>query len=85
MSHDVREVSVNQPSSASKNAQSDSVPALLLRIDTVVRITGLGRSTIYRLMSVEQFPTPVRLTTRVVAWRRTDLERWSDARPSAAH
>ncbi len=75
-----------QPAGATAASVQPEVPqVLLLRIDSVVRMTGLGRSTIYRLMSVEKFPAPVRLTTRVVAWRRTDLERWSDARPSAAH
>ena len=74
-----------QPASVAMTAQPEMPQVLLLRIDSVMRMTGLGRSTIYRLMSVEQFPTPVRLTTRVVAWRRTDLERWSDARPSTAH
>ena len=65
---------------------SDDVsPALLLRIGSVVRVTGLGRSTIYRLMSTADFPSPVRLTSRVVAWRRTDLEEWSAARPQAQH
>jgi prophage regulatory protein len=59
--------------------------ALFLRIGTVVRLTGLGRSTIYRLMADEEFPSPVRLTKRVVAWRRTDLERWSEGRPTATH
>lgn len=59
--------------------------ALFLRIGTVMRITGLGRSTIYRLMADEQFPSPVRLTKRVVAWRSTDLERWSEGRPTVAH
>lgn len=63
----------------------ESNSALFLRMRTVMRITGLGRSTIYRLMADEQFPSPVRLTKRVVAWRRTDLERWSEGRPTATH
>lgn len=58
---------------------------LLLRIATVMRVTGLGRSTIYRLMADQKFPAPVRLTKRVVAWRRTDLERWSEGRPPPPH
>jgi len=61
------------------------VGSLLLRIGAVMRLTGLGRSTIYRLMADEQFPSPVRLTKRVVAWRRSDLEQWSDGRPKATH
>jgi prophage regulatory protein len=61
------------------------VSALLLRIGSVVRVTGLGRSTIYRLVACAEFPAPVRLTGRAVAWRRSDLERWTDARQSADH
>lgn len=60
-------------------------PAMLLRIGAVMRTTGLGRSTIYRLITSGQFPAPVRLSARAVGWRRTDVESWSNARPSAAH
>ena len=52
-----------------------------LRIASVVRFTGLGGSTIYRLMSADMFPCPVRLGPRAVAWRRSDVDRWSATRP----
>lgn len=58
---------------------------IFLRMATVVQMTGLGRSTIYRLIAEDQFPTPVRLAKRAVAWRRVDVERWSQARPSTTH
>lgn len=41
---------------------------------TIVRMTGLGRATINRLMAEDKFPLPVRLAKRVVAWRHIDLE-----------
>lgn len=56
-----------------------------LRMAGVVRLTGLGRSTIYRLVAEDKFPAPVRLAKRAVAWRRVDLERWSEARPTVTH
>lgn len=59
--------------------------SLFLRMPAVTRLTGLGRSTIYRLMAEDKFPAPVRLAVRAVAWRRSDLERWSDTRPLASH
>jgi prophage regulatory protein len=62
---------------------SDAPP--FLRMRAVTRMTGLGRSTIYRLVSQDKFPSPVRLANRAVAWRRSDLERWSEARPTVAH
>jgi prophage regulatory protein len=60
-------------------------PSMLLRIGAVVRTTGLGRSTIYRLITSGDFPAPVRLSVRAVAWRRSDVESWTSARPSTAH
>jgi prophage regulatory protein len=58
---------------------------VFLRMPTVMRITGLGRSTIYRLIATQKFPSPVRLGPHAVAWRRTDLDKWSDARPIVTH
>ena len=58
---------------------------LFLRMRQVTRLTGLGRSTIYRLVAQDGFPAPVRLAGRAIAWRRDDLERWSASRPTVAH
>lgn len=56
-----------------------------VRLKTVTYMTGLGRSTIYRLVAQRKFPSPVRLGDRAVAWRRTDLDVWSASRPTAGH
>ena len=66
------------------DAPEDAAP-LFLRMRAVLRMTGLGRSTIYRLVADNKFPSPVRLGQRAVAWRRVDVERWSEARPSITH
>lgn len=76
MPHPVASVSAN-PIAASA---SD-----LLRMPAVVRQTGLGRSTIYRLIASKQFPLPVRLSRRAVGWRRSDLDRWRESLPTTAH
>jgi prophage regulatory protein len=76
---------MDSPARPQPTSGDSATPALLLRIGSVVRVTGLGRSTIYRMMATADFPSPVRLTNRVVAWRRTDLEKWSDSRQPAAH
>ncbi len=55
---------------------------LFLRLPAVMRMTGLGRSTIYRMVADKRFPRPVRLATRAIAWRRTDLDSWSESRPT---
>lgn len=56
-----------------------------LRMPMVVRMTGLGRSTIYKLISEKKFPGPVKLGSRAVAWRQADLDRWSEERPLSTH
>jgi prophage regulatory protein len=63
--------------------ESDLLASPFLRMQGVMRMTGLGRSTIYRLVSKASFPAPVRLAQRAVAWRLIDLQRWSAARPPA--
>ena len=63
----------------------DSPPAAFMRLPMVIRWTGLGRSTIYRLIAAQQFPPPVVLAARAVAWRLADLERWSADRQTASH
>jgi prophage regulatory protein len=62
---------------------ADSTAAEFLRLPSVRRRTGLGRSTIYRLIAERKFPAPVRLASRAVAWRASDLDRWSESRPTA--
>ena len=66
-------------------ANTEPQSAEFLRMPSVIRRTGLGRSTIYRLIASSKFPTPVRLGGRAVGWRRSDLDRWSDTRPAATH
>lgn len=70
---------------AEASRRHTSEPALLLRLPTVMHLTGLGRSTIYRLIAENKFPSPVQLGPRAVAWHRKDLERWSEARPPVSH
>ncbi|WP_199232354.1 helix-turn-helix transcriptional regulator [Rubrivivax albus] len=57
----------------------------ILRMSAVLARTGLGRSTIYRMIAARQFPPPVRLTGRAVGWRREDLDRWSESLASVDH
>lgn len=53
---------------------------LLVRLPGVIKMTGLGRSTIYKLMAQRKFPQPVRLTRRSVAWRSIELGTWCETR-----
>lgn len=60
----------------------DSQP-ILLRLPMVMRITGLARSTIYKLISQNQFPVPIKLSKRAVAWLQSEIESWVSSRVRA--
>ncbi|QCB45487.1 AlpA family phage regulatory protein [Hydrogenophaga sp. PAMC20947] len=49
----------------------------------VTRLTGLGRSSIYRLVTEDRFPSPVKLSSRAVGWRR-DVSRGARFRGPAS-
>ena len=55
----------------------------LLRRREVEKITGLGRSSIYRLMQKCEFPRPVRVGPAAVRWRESDIRAWVESRPVA--
>jgi prophage regulatory protein len=61
-----------------------NAPLRLLRRAAVERKTGLSRSSIYRLMSGGDFPTPVQLSTHVVAWIEAEIDQWISRRVSAS-
>jgi prophage regulatory protein len=73
------------PSSARHAPVAGDIAVTFLRLHAVLRLTGLSRSTVYRLIADERFPRPVQLGPRAVAWRRVDVDAWSEARPTTTH
>ena len=55
----------------------------LLRRREVERITGLSRSSIYRMMHDGDFPRPVRVSPTAVRWKESDITAWLESRPVA--
>ena len=55
----------------------------LLRRREVEEITGLSRSSIYRLMQDGQFPRPVKVGSAAVRWRASDITAWLESRPES--
>lgn len=48
----------------------------MLRMPAVQDMVGLSRSTIYDMISKDEFPRPVRVGRRAVAWRSTEVGAW---------
>jgi len=55
----------------------------VLRMPAVKDLTGLGKSTIYALMTKGEFPNPVKLTSKAVGWREGEVITWLQDREAA--
>lgn len=55
----------------------------MLRMDQVCLRTGLSKSQIRRMVGDLDFPEPVRLSMRAVAWVAADIESWLQQRITA--
>ena len=53
----------------------------MLRRRSVERMTGLSKSTLYRLIKQGSFPPPLRLTRKAVRWRSEEVHQWLSGRP----
>ena len=56
----------------------------MIRRAEVTRLTGLSRPTIYRLMESGDFPKPVKIGPRAVAWPESSISAWMEGRKAAA-
>ncbi len=56
-----------------------------LRRQQVEEITGLSRSSIYRLIEGGQFPRPVRVGPNAVRWPSSVIADWMRSRPLAGN
>lgn len=56
----------------------------ILRLPKVIGVTGLSRSTIYRMMRKGSFPCQVRIGPRAVGWREKEILQWVESRPAAS-
>lgn len=73
---------VTKNASFSYDESSDNAPGFLmgdlqiLRLQQVKQVTGLGRTSIYQMMSTGHFPRAVSLGPRAIGWRYGDIKNW---------
>lgn len=48
----------------------------LLRLPDVTERTKLSRTTVYRKIAAGEFPPPIPISTRMVAWYESDIDAW---------
>lgn len=56
----------------------------LLRLPEVISICGIKKSMVYALLGKKQFPKPVPLSARAVAWPESAVLTWVQARIAGA-
>lgn len=54
-----------------------------LRLPAVIALTGRSRSGIYAMMDTNEFPRPVRVGKRAVAWPESAVSAWLNERPKS--
>lgn len=53
----------------------------IIRWDEVMKIVGLSKSSIERLIARNEFPAPVRLSHRAIGFHLHELTSWIDSLP----
>jgi prophage regulatory protein len=56
----------------------------IYRMGRVTQLTGLSRSSIYRLEALGLFPARIKLSSSASGWRSKDVHCWISSRPLAA-
>lgn len=55
-----------------------------LRLPSVIKRTGLGRSTIYRQIQVGTFPKMIKLSERTSVWAESSINDWIEQQKAKA-
>jgi prophage regulatory protein len=51
-------------------------PNQMLRLPTVMQLTGLARSTIYALMADNKFPRQIKVSENTAAWLASEIDHY---------
>ena len=55
----------------------------MVRLKDVCTLTGLSKTSIYRMEKEGQFPSRVKIGKRSVAWYSSDIDEFLNTRPNA--
>ena len=62
------------------DAYPERPPATLLRLEEVMRRTGLRRSALYQMIRKVEFPAPIKLGLRASGWIESEIDDWINGR-----
>ena len=47
-----------------------------IRLQDVMRKTGIAKSTIWLWVKEDKFPKPIKLSSRITVWDESEIENW---------
>lgn len=53
----------------------------IIRLKEFLRLTGLGRSTVYKMISEGSIERPLRISVRAIGWRASSINSFLNSRP----
>lgn len=81
--HRQHRVMFNHQGTTPMTSPNPAKPEKLIRLPDVEMLTGLKKSSVYALMKSGTFPYCVRLSTRAVAWKESEIQTWIGNRTAA--
>ena len=51
---------------------------IFYRVDDLIDILSIGRSTIFKLMSQDRFPKSIKITSGIAVWDKRDIDTWCE-------
>jgi prophage regulatory protein len=74
---DKTRASIPQPAlSCESKSIRDKQPSDLIRIKEVMAMTGVSRTFIHKYRKEGDFPEPIHLSSKSIAWVRSSVEKW---------
>jgi prophage regulatory protein len=61
------------------------MPDVYYRLPSVLKLTGLSRTTLYEMIRQGTFPKPILIGRRSVAWSGLEITQWQDYRKAVRH
>jgi len=55
-----------------------------LKLKEVIQMTGISKTTIYRLMETSSFPAQYQITENMVRWKEGDISEWMQQKTKKA-
>ena len=59
---------------------ADHAAARLINVTDVLQLTSVSRGTLYLMMKAGEFPRPLQIGKRRVAWREAQVREWIESR-----